>query len=190
MTHVVHDQERIDLGGRELEIIFTPGHTPDALSLLDRKNGLLFTGDTYYPGPIYLFVPETDLAAYSRSITRLAALSSGLNLLLPAHNVPVADPKALIAVEAALKKVKDGSVKGKVTDGNREYEFDGFLSCYQPSSNDPPTGTNSTLRYEGQPPVITRNESTYYQSDIYTRSEWTYYPVVVWQFWGRAAEAL
>jgi len=45
---------------------------------------------------------------------------------LPAHNVPVADPKALVAVEAALKKVKEGSVKGKVTDGNREYEFDGF----------------------------------------------------------------
>jgi hypothetical protein len=66
------------------------------------------------------------LTAYTRSITRLAALSSGLNLLLPAHNVPVAAPKALVAVEAALKKVKDGSVKGKVTDGNREYEFDGF----------------------------------------------------------------
>ena len=126
VTHVVHDEERIDLGGRELEILFTPGHTPDALSLLDRKNGLLFTGDTYYPGPIYLFVPETDLAAYTRSITRLAALSPQLSLLLPAHNVPVADPKALRAVEAALKKVKDGSAKWKVTDGNREYEFDGF----------------------------------------------------------------
>jgi glyoxylase-like metal-dependent hydrolase (beta-lactamase superfamily II) len=126
VTHVVHDEERIDLGSRELEILFTPGHTPDALSLLDRRNGLLFTGDTYYPGPIYLFVPETDLAAYTRSITRLATLSPGLSLLLPAHNVPVADPKALRAVEAALKKVKDGSARWKVTDGNREYEFEGF----------------------------------------------------------------
>ena len=66
----------------------------------------------------------------------------------------------------------------------------GFLSCYQPSSNDPPTDANSNPRYEGQSPVITRNESTYYQSDIYTQREWTYYPLVVWQFWGRAAEAL
>jgi len=66
----------------------------------------------------------------------------------------------------------------------------GFLSCYQPSSIDPPTHTNSPLGYRGQPPVITRNESTYYQSDIYTQGEWTYYPLVVWQFWGRAAEAL
>jgi glyoxylase-like metal-dependent hydrolase (beta-lactamase superfamily II) len=126
VTHVVHDEERIHLGGRELEVLFTPGHTPDALSLLDRKNGLLFTGDTYYPGPIYLFVPETDLAAYTRSIARLATLSPELSLLLPAHNVPVADPKSLKAVEAALKKVKDGSAKWKVTDGNREYDFEGF----------------------------------------------------------------
>jgi len=28
-----------------------------------------------------------------------------------------------------------------------------------------------------------------YQSDIYTLGGWTYYPRVVWQFWGRAAEA-
>jgi glyoxylase-like metal-dependent hydrolase (beta-lactamase superfamily II) len=126
VTHVIHDGERIDLGNRELEILFTPGHTPDALSLLDRQNGLLFTGDTYYPGPIYLFVPETDLAAYTRSITRLAGLSPGLKLLLPAHNVPLADPKVLLAVQAALKKVEEGRVKPRVTEGNREYEFEGF----------------------------------------------------------------
>jgi glyoxylase-like metal-dependent hydrolase (beta-lactamase superfamily II) len=48
-THSLHDGERLDLGGRVVEVIFTPGHTPDSLSLLDRKNGLLFTGDTFYP---------------------------------------------------------------------------------------------------------------------------------------------
>lgn len=126
ITHVVHDGERIDLGGRELEIVFTPGHTPDSLSLFDRKNELLFSGDTYYPGPIYLFVPETDLAAYTRSIQKLAGLSSEIKLVLPAHNVPVADPKALVAVQAALEKVAAGKVTPKVTEGHREYEFEGF----------------------------------------------------------------
>ena len=43
------DDDWIDLGERNLEVIATPGHTPDAISLLDRANGLLFTGDTYYP---------------------------------------------------------------------------------------------------------------------------------------------
>ena len=61
----IHDGDRIDLGGRALEVIATPGHTPDAISLLDRTNGLLFSGDTYYPAPIWLFRPETDLDAYA-----------------------------------------------------------------------------------------------------------------------------
>ena len=39
----VKDGEHIQLGGRELQVIFTPGHTPDSLCLLDAKNQLLFT---------------------------------------------------------------------------------------------------------------------------------------------------
>src|SRR5207245_10442312 len=60
ITAYVHDGDRIDLGGRSLEVLATPGHTPDAISLLDRANGLLFTGDTYYPATIWLYRPETD----------------------------------------------------------------------------------------------------------------------------------
>ena len=122
----VHDGEKIDLGNRELEILFTPGHTPDSLSLLDRKNGLLFTGDTFYRGPIYLFTPETDLAAYAKSVDRLAAMTPNLKLLLPAHNTPTADPFYLLRLQTAVQKVQAGSATGKVTEGHREYSFDGF----------------------------------------------------------------
>jgi len=124
--HSLRNGERLDLGGRWLEVIFTPGHTPDSLSLLDRTNGLLFTGDTFYPGPIYLFVPETDFAAYARSVVRLAALEPRIKLLLPAHNVPVADPINLKKLAAAVEQVNSGQAKGQVTEGHREYQFDGF----------------------------------------------------------------
>jgi glyoxylase-like metal-dependent hydrolase (beta-lactamase superfamily II) len=122
----LQDGERIDLGGRELDVIFTPGHTPDSLVLFDRKNGLLFTGDTFYPGPIYLFTPETDFAAYTRSVARLAALEPQVKLLLPAHNVPVAEPFYLKRLDDAVEQVHHGTVKGQVTDGHLEYTFDGF----------------------------------------------------------------
>src|SRR5580704_8253814 len=69
----VHDGFKINLGGRTLEILSTPGHTPDAICLIDRANGLLFTGDTYYHAPIWLFRPETDLDAYVASVKRIAA---------------------------------------------------------------------------------------------------------------------
>jgi len=125
-TQTLLDGEKFELGGRTLEVIFTPGHTPDSLMLLDRANGLLFTGDTFYPGPIYLFTPETNFAAYAHSVARLAPLASRLKLLLPAHNVPVASPDNLTRLASAVEKVRSRQAKATVTDGRREYSFDGF----------------------------------------------------------------
>jgi glyoxylase-like metal-dependent hydrolase (beta-lactamase superfamily II) len=133
VSHLIKDGERIALGDRDLEIIFTPGHTPDSLCLLDRKNGLLFTGDTFYLGPIYLFTPETDFAAYTRSINKLARLAASLNLLLPGHNVPVADPAYLLRLHDAVEKVNSRAIKPVVTEGRREYRFDHFSLLLAPN---------------------------------------------------------
>jgi len=105
----IHDGDRIYLGGRALEVIATPGHTPDAISLLDRANGLLFSGDTYYPAPIWLFRPETDLEAYSASIRRLAALAPQIKVL-GAHNIPVAQPGVLPRLVVAFDAVRSGKI--------------------------------------------------------------------------------
>jgi len=127
ITSYIHDGEKIDLGGRTLEVIATPGHTPDAISLLDRANGLLFTGDTYYPAPIWLYRPETDLDAYAASICRLAALAPQVKLVLGAHNVPVAPPSVLPRLVTAFAEVRAGKVK-PVPDspGRVLYSVDGF----------------------------------------------------------------
>jgi glyoxylase-like metal-dependent hydrolase (beta-lactamase superfamily II) len=126
ITHWLHDGDEIDLGGRKLKIIATPGHTPDAIALLDQKNGILFTGDTFYLGPIYLYRPETDMEAYVASVQRLAAMAPHLQLLLPAHNVPVADPSYLPKVVTAIQQVRRGEVKPVSKDGKHEYIFEGF----------------------------------------------------------------
>jgi glyoxylase-like metal-dependent hydrolase (beta-lactamase superfamily II) len=102
ISFFIHDGFRIKLGGRTVEVIATPGHTPDAIALLDRDNGLLFTGDTYYPAPIWVFRPETDLAAYEKSIARLAALAPEIKTVLGAHNIPVAPPTVLPALVQAF----------------------------------------------------------------------------------------
>lgn len=107
----LQDDDRIDLGERNLEVIATPGHTPDAISLFDRANGLLFTGDTYYPAPIWLYRPETDLNAYAASIRRLAALAPQVKVVLGAHNIPVASPEVLPKLVAAFDQVRTGKVK-------------------------------------------------------------------------------
>lgn len=111
ISKYIKDGDEISLGDRKIEVIATPGHTPDAISLLDSANGLLFTGDTYYPAPIWLFRPETDLDAYSKSIRRLAALAPKVKLVLGAHNIPVASPDVLPRLVAAFDQVRAGKVK-------------------------------------------------------------------------------
>jgi glyoxylase-like metal-dependent hydrolase (beta-lactamase superfamily II) len=127
ITSYIHDGDRIDLGGRALEVLATPGHTPDAISLLDRANGLLFTGDTYYPATIWLYRPETDFAAYDASIRRLAELAPQIKTVLGAHNIPVAPPSVLPRLVIAFEAVRDGKIAPTPGDpGQVIYKADGF----------------------------------------------------------------
>jgi glyoxylase-like metal-dependent hydrolase (beta-lactamase superfamily II) len=127
ITAYTHDGDRIDLGGRSLEVIATPGHTPDAICLLDRANGLLFTGDTYYPATIWLYRPETDFEAYDASIRRLAALAAQIKTVLGAHNIPVAQPSVLPRLVAAFEAVRGGKVHPTPAEpGEVIYKVDDF----------------------------------------------------------------
>lgn len=129
ITRTVRDGSVLDLGDRRLEVIAVPGHTPDSIALLDRGHRLLFTGDTFYMGPIWLFEPETDLAAYARSTARLAALADAnkVELLLPAHNTPAASPAYLPKLRDAAQAIVAGRIKETSReDGRRRFQFDGF----------------------------------------------------------------
>jgi glyoxylase-like metal-dependent hydrolase (beta-lactamase superfamily II) len=129
ITDWIHDGDKVDLGGRVIQVVATPGHTPDSISLWDAANGLLFTGDMYYPGPIYLYRPETDLDAYETSIARMAGLHA--KLLLPAHNEPTGNPADLPRVLAAIKQARSGKMKSGKHGNTREYKFEGFSFLLQ-----------------------------------------------------------
>ena len=123
----IRDGYKIDLGDRILEVLSTPGHTPDAISLLDLDLGLLWVGDIYYEGPIWLFVPETDLDVFYNSVKRLCNMVPHLTTLHPAHNSPIAQPQSLYALKKALINVQNGTISGKVISGGRlEYIFQEF----------------------------------------------------------------
>jgi len=123
----IKDGYKIDLGGRILEVLSTPGHTPDAISLLDLNLGLLWVGDIYYEGPIWLFVPETNLDEFYNSVNRLCNIVPHLSTLYTAHNSPIAQPQSLYALKKALINVQNGTNSGKAISGGRvEYFFQGF----------------------------------------------------------------
>jgi glyoxylase-like metal-dependent hydrolase (beta-lactamase superfamily II) len=62
-----------DLGNRLMDIVPIPGHTDDSFALYDRRTGVLLTGDTVYPGRLYV----TDFADFKKSIHRLAEFTDG-----------------------------------------------------------------------------------------------------------------
>ncbi|MDH3645872.1 MAG: MBL fold metallo-hydrolase [Gammaproteobacteria bacterium] len=122
----VRDGEHIDLGGRKLEVLFTPGHAPDALCVIDRENRLLFTGDTFYPAPLYTHLEGSDFDAYRQTAARLAALSTEVDQLMPGHNEPALRADYLLHLQAAFDEIARGHLDYVVTDGNREYKFGDF----------------------------------------------------------------
>jgi glyoxylase-like metal-dependent hydrolase (beta-lactamase superfamily II) len=126
ITGTVHDGSRIDLGGRSLEVLRVPGHAPDAIALRDEAHGLLFTGDTFYEGPIYVFSAGADFSAYTRSAERLAALAPAPSKLLTAHNVAASDPHFLAALRDAVRAIASGASAGTRDSTLVTYEFDGF----------------------------------------------------------------
>jgi glyoxylase-like metal-dependent hydrolase (beta-lactamase superfamily II) len=118
----IRDGFKVNLGGRTVEVIATPGHTPDAISLIDRENGLLFTGDTYYPAPIWLYRPETDMKAYLASVKKLQALKPQVKMVLGAHNIPVAQPEVLDDLVTATEMLIENKIPGKpIPDGKVLY---------------------------------------------------------------------
>jgi glyoxylase-like metal-dependent hydrolase (beta-lactamase superfamily II) len=124
ITHKVTHAAIIGLGNRKLEIMHIPGHTPDAIALLDRKAGLMWTGDSFYQGPIWLYAPETNLQDYAESLDKLVKEVPNLKALLPAHNTPWVSPRVLEGVQQAFQAMLDGKATvDKSGEGTAEYTF-------------------------------------------------------------------
>jgi hydroxyacylglutathione hydrolase len=87
------DSGTIDLGGRVIDVLPIPGHQPASIALYDRRTGILLTGDTFYPGRLYV----RDTAAFAVSIARLASFvrSHRITHILGTHientNTPYVD---------------------------------------------------------------------------------------------------
>ena len=63
----------VDLGDRILNIIPLPGHDIVSIALYDRRTGILLTGDSLYPGRLYV----RDFAAFQASTERLISFIEG-----------------------------------------------------------------------------------------------------------------
>lgn len=131
---LLHDGETIDLGGRRIEVIQAPGHSPGGIVLLDRAAGILFSTDAAYPGALYCFNPDSSLADYRRTMAKLAELAPTLRAVYPSHNACPMDPALLPRMRDALDAVAAGRRPDEVADGRATHRFAGF-SVVVPAAN-------------------------------------------------------
>jgi glyoxylase-like metal-dependent hydrolase (beta-lactamase superfamily II) len=103
-TRVLKDYDVIDVGGRALQVLHTPGHLPGHMCFFEKERGYLFTGDLAYKGTLYADFPSTDPEAYLASLERVAALPA--RRVFPAHHGLDIGPEILLRVRDVFRQLK------------------------------------------------------------------------------------
>jgi hydroxyacylglutathione hydrolase len=100
-----------DLGGRSLEVIETPGHTPGSIVLLDEANKMLFSGDNNN-SQVWMFLSESlPLETWLKSLEKLNRRAARFDIVFPGHNDPL--PGTFVAEEIECARViLDGECAG------------------------------------------------------------------------------
>ena len=119
-----HDDlaDGIDLrvGGLELRVVATPGHTSDSVSFALPGDHALLTGDTVLGrGTTVVAHPDGELAAYLESLERIAQLTGDgeVTAILPGHGPVVPDAAALVAYYRTHRAERLEQVRQAVADG-------------------------------------------------------------------------
>lgn len=107
----------VEGGGYRMNVLHTPGHSPDHLALWHEPSGTLFTGDLVVLGSSVMIHTSKggDLAEYMRSLERLRALSP--RVLLPAHGPRVDNPEALLSGYLEHRRVRERQVVDALRSG-------------------------------------------------------------------------
>lgn len=118
---ILRDGDRLDLGGRKIQVIHTPGHSPGHCCFYEPEREYLYSGDLIYKGCLYAFYPTTDPQLFYQSVKRVQKYK--ITKVLPGHhdvNIPVSLINEIEAGFAELAK------NGQFKQGNGLFEFRDF----------------------------------------------------------------
>ena len=110
------DGQIIDLGERNLEIIYIGAHSPGSIAILDASRRLLFTGDELESGQVLLMLNEPNLPVtqtvenHQRMMQKLKARIGEYDYICPAHNGTMMHNSYVDIFIEAEQKILDGAV--------------------------------------------------------------------------------
>ena len=109
----VYDKDRLDLGGRVLEVLHVPGHTPGSITILDPDRRCLLGGDPIQEnGDIFMFGIHRDLEAYALGLEHLLKRSDEFDVIYPSHAKMPVSKDIIPALIQGAKDIQNGLVKG------------------------------------------------------------------------------
>jgi glyoxylase-like metal-dependent hydrolase (beta-lactamase superfamily II) len=108
-------------GGCEIEVIATPGHTADSVSLYLRADRVVMTGDTVLGRGTAVIADDGSLADYLGSLDRLRALAdtADLRALLPGHGPILARPREVLDFYITHRAERLGEIRAALAAGDR-----------------------------------------------------------------------
>lgn len=120
----VADGQVFDLGGRELRVMFAPGHSPDGICLIDDAHDLALVGDTFYLGALYgQFASDefdySDMEAYRQTLHRLAGEIGPETKVFCCHNEFMADGEKIRQAAELFDQILDGGLEATSATGDQ-----------------------------------------------------------------------
>lgn len=107
-ARVLKDGDTIDIGGRVIEVLHTPGHSPGHMCFWEKENGYLFTGDLVYKDTLFAYYPSTDPVAYLNSLEKIATLPAVR--VFPAHHSLDITPEIIIRMVNSFRDLKENGL--------------------------------------------------------------------------------
>ena len=115
---VLGEGEMIEIDGRRIVAVATPGHTSNHLCYADEPSGALFTGDHIMGWSTTVVVPpDGDMADYMASLNRLRQRRD--SVYYPAHGPAVLKPQQLVRGMIGHRMQRERQILGRLEAGDR-----------------------------------------------------------------------
>lgn len=107
------DGQVINLGGRSIDVVFTPAHTPGSTTFIDKNAGYGFSGDSFGSGNLLLTVNFSTLIETCVKVSAIME-KNGIKQLYPGHyfGTNVETKQRVDDMITLSKDVLSGKVKG------------------------------------------------------------------------------
>ena len=110
----IDDGTVLDLGGKKIEVIAIPGHSPGSVAFFDRAGRYIMTGDAVGSTMVWMQISSLPLTVYLESVKKLEVLKDGIDELYVGHHEQEKvklTPQYISDMRIVTEKVLDGTIE-------------------------------------------------------------------------------